>query len=83
MQSHDHACPESNTKHHNTRWFFKTASLGEKAHQKSQNTIYTSGNGEARAGKMPSSVTKAKPSDASIAAVEISPTPIFDPTRGE
>ena len=61
----------------------KTASPVKRALQKSQNTVYTSGNGAARAGKMPSSVTKATPSDASIAAVDINPTPIFDPTRGE
>ena len=46
-------------------------------------TVYTNGNDAARNGKIPSSVTTAKPSCASIAAVEINPTPIFDLNRGE
>jgi hypothetical protein len=46
-------------------------------------TIYTKGNDAVRNDKIPSSVATAKPSCASIAAVDINPTPIFDFNRGE
>ena len=40
-------------KHQDVRWFLKTAIPGKRPSQKANQTVYTSGNEAARAGKMP------------------------------
>ena len=80
---HTHQCAEANTEKRDTRMFLTMASSSKQALKIYTKTVYISGNDAARNGKIPSSVTTAKPSCASIAAVDINPTPIFDFNRGE